>query len=40
VACAAPVVQRFNPSFGLVRRICLLKIYFIIIPVHVIIPGR
>jgi len=43
VTCAAPVVRRFNPSFGPVRRVCLLKSYFII-PMHVmireVIPGR
>jgi len=44
VTCAVAVVRRFNPSFGPVRRVRLLKIYFIIIPMHVmimeIIPGR
>jgi len=44
VMCAAPVVQWFNPTFGPVRRVHLLKIYFVIIPMHVtireIIPGR
>jgi len=38
------VVQRFNPSFDAVRRVRLLKNYFIIIPIHMmireIIPGR
>jgi len=42
--CAVTVVQRFNPIFGPVRHVCLLKVYFIIIPMHVmigeIIPGR
>jgi len=44
VTCAAPVVRRFNPSFCPVRRVRLLKSYFIIIPMHVmiteVIPGR
>jgi len=44
VTCAAPVIRRFNPSFGPVRRVHLLKSYFIIIPMHVmirkVIPGR
>ena len=45
MTCAAPVVRRFNPSFGPVRRVRLrLKSYFIIIPMHVmtreVIPGR
>jgi len=31
------VVRRFNLSFGLVRCVRLLKNYFIIIPMHVII---
>jgi len=38
------VVGRFSPSLGPVRRICLLKNYFIIIPTRMmireIIPGR
>ena len=44
MTCAVAVVYRFNPSFGPVKHVCLLKIYFIIIPMHVmireIIPGR
>jgi len=38
------VVWRFNLTFGPVRRVRLLKICFVIIPMHVmireIIPGR
>jgi len=37
VTCAVAVVWRFSPSFGPVRHVRLLKIYFIIIPVQVII---
>jgi len=44
MTCAAPVVRRFNRSFGPVRRVRLLKSYFIIIPMHAmireVIPGR
>jgi len=38
------IVGRFNLTFGPVRRVRLLKIYSVIIPMHVmireIIPGR
>jgi len=41
---AVAIVQRFNPTFGPVRHVRLLKIYSVIIPMHVmirdIIPGR
>jgi len=44
MTCVAPVVRRFNPSFGSVRRVRLPKSYFIIIPMQVmireVIPGR
>ena len=44
MTCAVAVAWRFNPGFGPVMRVRLLKIYFIIIPMHVmireIIPGR
>jgi len=44
VTYAVAIVRRFSPSFGPVRHIRLLKIYFIIIPMHMmireIIPGR
>jgi len=44
MTCAVSVVWRFNPNLGPVRRVRLLKNYFIIIPMHTmireIIPGR
>jgi len=43
-AVAIAVVRGFNQSFGPVRRVRLLKIYFMTIPMHVmireIIPGK
>jgi len=44
VTCAVAVVQRFNSSLGPIRHVHLLKNYFIIIPMHMMIreisPGR
>jgi len=37
VTRAAAVVRRFNPTFGPVRLVRLLKIYSVIIPMHVMI---
>jgi len=37
MTCMVAIVRRFNPSFGPVRHVCLLKNYFIIIPMNMMI---
>jgi len=39
VTCVVAVVRRFNPSLGVARRIRLLKNYFVIITMHMMIRA-